>query len=84
MQESEIRARIRRLHDTGEVPCDDERDGKLWAGRGRGSLCAICTAVIEPTETEFEVDLSSGHVLRVHRHCYNLWLEECSEVTGMR
>ena len=84
MQESEIRARIRRLHDSGEVPCEDELDGRLWAGPGRGSRCVICMAAIEPTETEFEVDLSAGRVLRVHRHCYNLWLEECGEVTGTR
>ncbi|HEX3179268.1 MAG TPA: hypothetical protein VHZ49_21515 [Methylomirabilota bacterium] len=82
MRESEIRARIRQLHDSGDIPCDDELDGKLWAGPGRGRLCAICMTAIEETETEFEVDLSSGKILRVHRQCYSLWLEECGEVTG--
>jgi hypothetical protein len=28
------------------------------------------------TETEFEVDLLSGTRLRVHRRCYDLWIEK--------
>ena len=81
MNELQLRARIRQLHETGEVPCD-EVDGKLWAGSGTGSQCAICTDSIGPTETEFEIDVSSGARLRVHRRCYYLWLEECGSASA--
>ena len=81
MNELQLRARIRLLNETGEIPCD-EVDGKLWAGLGTGSRCGICTESIEPTEAEFEVDLSSGTRLRVHRRCYYLWLEECGSVSA--
>jgi hypothetical protein len=79
MEEAQIRQRVRRLHETGEVPCDNV-DGKLWAGRGSGDLCALCIEPIAPTEIEFEVELSSGAVLRVHRRCHQLWEEECGAV----
>jgi hypothetical protein len=42
----------------------------------------ICTDSIAAIETEFEVDLSSGTRLRVHRRCYYLWLEECSSLSA--
>ena len=81
MNELQLRARIRQLNESGEVPCD-EVDGKLWAGSGSGNRCAICTDFIGPTETEFEVDLSSGARLRVHRRCYDLWIDECGSVSA--
>jgi hypothetical protein len=79
MHEAEIRARIRQLHETGQVPCADG-EAKLWAGRGRGELCALCIEPIASIETEFEIDLTSGITLRVHRRCYQLWLEECESI----
>lgn len=57
--EAEVRARIRRMHETGEVPCEDARAAVVWAGPGHGELCAACVQPIAPNETEFEVDLSS-------------------------
>ena len=76
MNDAALRARIRRLNETGEIPCD-ELPERLWAGPGTGDTCAVCTEHIGPAETEFEVDLSSGLILRLHRRCYTLWLEEC-------
>jgi hypothetical protein len=81
MNESAVRARIRHLSETGEIPCDETPE-RLWAGPGTGDTCAVCTEDISPTETEFEVDLASGKVLRVHRRCYSLWLEECGALNG--
>ena len=81
MNELAVRARIRRLNETGEIPCD-ERPEQLWAGPGTGDTCAVCTEPISPDETEFEVDLSSGLALRLHRRCYTLWLEECGALNG--
>jgi hypothetical protein len=81
MNDSAIRARIRRLNETGQIPCEDPPE-RLWAGPGTGDTCAVCTAQVAPDETEFEVDLSSGVTLRVHRRCYTLWLEECGALDG--
>jgi len=81
MNEAAIRARIRRLNETGTIPCDDVPD-RLWAGPGTGDTCAVCTDRIETAETEFEVELSSGLTLRLHRRCYTLWLEECGALNG--
>ena len=83
MEELQLRARIRLLRDRGEVPCDDV-NGKLWAGRGTGEHCAICTATIGVGETEFEVELSLARYLRVHRRCYYLWREECGDTVETR
>jgi hypothetical protein len=80
MNESAVRARIRRLNETGEIPCDEPE--RLWAGPGTGNTCVVCTEPISTQETEFEVDLSSGLTLRLHRRCYSLWLEECGALDG--
>jgi hypothetical protein len=83
MNETELRSRIRHLYETGEIPCDDAAS-RTWAGRGTGDFCAVCTERIAITETEFEVDLSSGRTLRLHRLCHKLWLEECGSVAESR
>ena len=69
-----IRARIRRMVETGELPC--EESGKVWAGRGSGTHCAACGEAIEPTQIEFEVSLGSA-TMRLHRPCHHIWQEEC-------
>jgi len=50
-----IRARIRTMVETGELPC--EESGKVWAGRGSGTHCAACGEIIELTQIEFEGSL---------------------------
>jgi len=75
MTETEIRARIRRLHAAGEVPCDEP--AQTWGGHGLGKYCAACSEAITPQETEYEVELSSGTLIRLHLRCYHLWMEEC-------
>jgi hypothetical protein len=42
----------------------------------------VCTERIESRETEFEVELSSGLTLRLHRRCYTLWLDECGALNS--
>jgi hypothetical protein len=81
MNESALRARIRQLNETGEIPCDEPPE-RLWAGPGTGDTCAVCTDRISPEETEFEVDLPSDVTLRLHRRCYTLWLDECGALDG--
>jgi len=33
--------------------------------------------VIEPSAIEFEVDLPSGAIVRLHPLCHSIWAEEC-------
>lgn len=75
MHEDTIRARIRTMLETGDLPCDDT--DRIWAGRGLGDFCAACADRIEPTEIEYEVELTSGQTLRLHRACHALWMQEC-------
>ena len=76
MEEFAIRLRVRRLLESGEVPCDEP--GKTWAGRGSGTHCAACGEPIRATEIEFEAELPSGVLLRLHRTCHAVWREECA------
>jgi hypothetical protein len=78
MDKATIRARVRRMLETGVLPCDG--DGKVWAGRGVGTHCAACGEPIAPTDVEFEVELSSGTALRLHRVCHGIWREECDSL----
>ena len=55
MDELNIRARVREMVETGQLPC--EESGKVWAGRGNGTHCAACGEPIESTQIEFEVPL---------------------------
>ena len=75
-----IRARIRQMVATGELPC--EESGKVWAGRGSGTHCAACGEAIEATQIEFEVPLGPGAVLRLHRVCHHLWQDECQTLSS--
>ncbi len=78
MTEPEIRARIRDLNATGELPCEEPE--KTWGGSGLGQYCAACSEVIPRDDIEFEVDLPSGKRIRLHRRCHQLWLEECASL----
>jgi hypothetical protein len=41
-----------------------------------------CTEPIGPTQIEFEIDLQSGAVLRLHPACHAMWREECESLTA--
>ena len=70
-----IRARLRALVSTGEIPCDD--GAQTWAGQGTGELCIACVRQIPREDMEFEIVLRSGQTLFLHRRCHRMWLEEC-------
>ncbi len=76
MDESTIRSRIRAMIRTGQLPCDEAE--ATWAGRGDGKLCAACREPVARAAVEFEVELSSGVVVRLHRACHVIWQEECA------
>jgi len=77
MDEATIRARIRSLLETGEIPC--ETPEMTWASKGTGGHCIACAQAIAAHEVEFEVEVS-GQSYRVHRHCYIIWQEECEPI----
>ena len=78
METIALRLRLRRLVESGEVPCDEP--DKTWAGRGTGTHCAACGEPITATEIEFEAELPSGLTLRLHRLCHAVWREECESL----
>jgi hypothetical protein len=81
MEDLAIRLRVRQLIETGEVPCDEA--GTVWAGRGSGTHCAACGRPITASEIEFEAELPSGLILRLHRLCHDVWREECTSLTAL-
>jgi hypothetical protein len=81
MKEIALRLRVRQLVESGEVPC--EEPGKTWAGRGSGTHCAACGELISAADIEFEAELRSGVVLRMHRVCHDVWREECESLTAL-
>jgi len=82
MDAETVRARIRTMLDTGELPCDDP--GKVWAGNGLGRRCSACLEPIGPSDVEFEVELASGLTLTLHRQCHVIWLDECEPPAAAR
>ena len=78
MDKASIRGRVRQMLETGALPCDD--NGKVWAGRGMGTHCAACGEPIAAAEVEFEVELTSGTAIRLHRVCHEIWREECDSL----
>jgi methionyl-tRNA synthetase len=44
---------------------------RVWAGRGTGEICSGCGKPIEPSEVEYEVEVSSDSSLRFHMSCHD-------------
>jgi hypothetical protein len=77
VDETSIRARIRRMVESAEIPCDDPET--IWAGKGTGERCVACARPIAGTEIEYEVELAA-QTYRLHRACFVIWEEECEPV----
>ena len=75
MDDLTIRRRVREMITTGELPCEDPAE--LWASHGDGKRCAACAEPIGEREIEYEVTLTSGRVILMHRPCRQIWLQEC-------
>jgi len=61
--------RVRALIEAGALPATNSR--RVWAGKGDGSPCRICTNPISSEQFGFELD-----GVRLHRYCYAIWLQE--------
>jgi hypothetical protein len=81
METEMVRARIRTMLKTGQLPCDDTE--RTLGGRGLGRRCSACSEEISFDELEFKVDLASGQTLRLHRRCHQIWLEECEPLKSV-
>ena len=49
---------------------------QVWAGKGTGNMCVICTKAIEADQVENEVDIRvDGIVINLWAHlpCLNIW-----------
>jgi hypothetical protein len=75
MEEPTIRRRIREMLSTGNLPCEDP--AQTWGGPGEGKHCSACLEPIVPGDIEYEVVLSAGPAIQLHRSCYATWLDEC-------
>jgi hypothetical protein len=75
MTESDERRRIIRERIlVGILPKQNCR--MTWFGPGRGGKCVACDRPIAVHEVEVECDLPTGGTIRLHRRCYDLWVDE--------
>jgi hypothetical protein len=53
------------------------RPRQVWAGNGAGEPCDACDATIKPGAVMYEWDdTARAQKFRLHRWCYDLWLDE--------
>lgn len=64
-----IRAKVR----SRALPLPAETPAKSWVGKGTSRACNGCDRVITPDQIEYELDLTSGRVLRLHADCLGFW-----------
>jgi hypothetical protein len=55
----------------GTLPADEPV--KMWGGSGSGGPCDGCDLVIGSDESEHEMEMSNGRVLKFHVTCAALW-----------
>jgi len=75
MDTDTVRARVRRMLETGALPCDEPARSRPVAGSAPTVRPAASRSPV--TDIEFEVDLASGTTLRLQRLCHEVWREEC-------
>jgi hypothetical protein len=74
MQPDERRRLIRSKILAGALPKQNCR--MTWFGPGRDGHCVACDQRIGAQEVEVECDLPGGGTIRLHRDCYDLWVDE--------
>lgn len=81
LQDAGLRARIRQLVGSGELPCLVPKH--IAAGYGSRHVCIACDGQITPTQVEYEVQSEAdGSRLTFHFGCYVLWQLECARTPG--
>jgi hypothetical protein len=79
--EAQLRAQIRTLIESKELPC--EVPARMWGGNGSGEICTVCGKSIGSEELEFEYAIET-RTLRFHRLCHGLWQLECERAAAIR
>jgi len=57
-------------------------DGKSFAGKGTGQLCAVCGMPIFATEIEHEV--RTPRAAYAHSTCHSMWVQESRALSESR
>lgn len=58
---------------------------RIFGSRGEGIACSACHEIIQPTETQYDVDCKLGdavHVLSLHMECFQVWEAESRALAG--
>jgi hypothetical protein len=77
LPESELRARVLRLIDDGQLPL--VLSTQIDAGYGSGGCCDLCAQAIVADKIEYDVtDPGSGRRLHFHFACHSAWQRECA------
>ena len=69
-----VRQRIRRQIERGTLPRG--RTIELWQTPGFGQTCDGCGLTITNADTMSLVCADDWKLIRLHGHCFNLWVEE--------
>ena len=77
LPESELRARVLRLIEEGQLPLVVSTH--IDAGYGAGGRCDLCAQPIVADKIEYDVtDPGSGRRLHFHFACHSAWQRECA------
>jgi hypothetical protein len=78
--EADLRVQIRKLIESGELPC--VVPSRMWGGNGSGQVCSVCAKPIGVNELEFEYPIGPKTLL-FHRLCHGLWQLECERAAAL-
>lgn len=74
IDESELRARARRLLAAGRLPFSDPATS--WAGSGRGEPCCVCQVLVRADQIGFDLSFRMPQrevELHMHSRCRIAW-----------
>jgi anti-sigma factor ChrR (cupin superfamily) len=74
-----LRRQVRGWLAEGRLP---RPSAELWVGPGSGHACAICAAVVHPSQIEYEVP-NGDRWLSVHLTCFSLWKAEAAALVAV-
>jgi hypothetical protein len=81
-----LRETVRQAIDSGKLPA--RKPDRVLGGLGTGKLCAVCGAVLTPTQMEIEVEFDRGKTSPgrdrywTHPRCFAAWELELQGRSG--
>ena len=70
--DTELRAHVRQLLDTGALPLRSDNQ-KLYGGHGSNQICDCCGEIISTSDVLYEVESPEHSLLAMHRSCFEAW-----------